>query len=393
MINNKNQENDYIMSIENVIDKVKNIVPGAEGNARIIIAGGGTGGHIFPAVAIANAIKKLKPQTEILFIGAKGKMEMEKIPEAGYKIIGLTIAGYNRSSLIRNISLPLKLAQSFFQVTGILRAFKPNAVLGVGGYSSFPVLRLAQTRKIPTFIHESNSLPGRSNIMLGKWATKIFVAADGMEKYFPAKKIVITGNPVRNIFSEKISKEEALNFFGLKPELKTVFVMGGSLGAKSINETIDKNIDAFKKNNLQLIWQTGKLFAGQAAKAEEEKNNIWTNAFITRMEYAYAAADVVVARAGAMTIAELAVVGKAVVLVPYPFAAEDHQAANALALVKKNAALMVRDADVQTRLMDTILGLIHDDKKINELETNILKMSNIHADETIANEILKTIKK
>ena len=393
MINDKNQENDYIMSIENVIDKVKNIVPEAEGNARIIIAGGGTGGHIFPAVAIANAIKKLEPQTEILFIGAKGKMEMEKIPEAGYKIIGLTIAGYNRSSLIRNISLPLKLAQSFLQVTGILRAFKPDAVLGVGGYSSFPVLRLAQTRKIPTFIHESNSLPGRSNIMLGKRATKIFVAAEGMEKYFPAKKIVITGNPVRNIFSEKISKKEALNFFGLKPELKTVFVIGGSLGARSINEAINKNIDAFKKNKLQIIWQTGKLYAGEAAKAEEENNNIWTNAFITRMEYAYAAADVVVARAGAMTIAELAVVGKAAVFVPYPFAAEDHQAANALALVKKNAALMIRDTDVKTKLMDTLLELVQDEKRIHELEINILKMSNIHADETIANEILKTIKK
>ena len=393
MINDKNQENDYIMSIENVIDKVKNIVPEAEGNARIIIAGGGTGGHIFPAVAIANAIKKLEPQTEILFIGAKGKMEMEKIPEAGYKIIGLTIAGYNRSSLIRNISLPLKLAQSFLQVTGILRAFKPDAVLGVGGYSSFPVLRLAQTRKIPTFIHESNSLPGRSNIMLGKRATKIFVAADGMEKYFPAKKIVITGNPVRNIFSEKISKKEALNFFGLKPELKTVFVMGGSLGARSINEAINKNIDAFKKNKLQLIWQTGKLYAGEAAKAEEENNNIWTNAFITRMEYAYAAADVVVARAGAMTIAELAVVGKAAVFVPYPFAAEDHQAANALALVKKNAALMIRDTDVKTKLMDTLLELVQDEKRIHELEINILKMSNTQADETIANEIFTTIKK
>lgn len=392
-MNSKNQENDYIMSIGNVIDKVKNIVPEAEGNVRVIIAGGGTGGHIFPALSIAEALKKQWPGIEILFVGAKGKMEMEKIPEAGYKIIGLTIAGYNRSSLIRNITLPLKLLQSFFQVRAILKVFKPIAVLGVGGYSSFPVLRFAQAHKILTFIHESNSLPGRSNIMLGKRATKIFVAAEGMEKYFPAKKIVITGNPVRNIFSEKISKEEALNFFGLKPEVKTVFVMGGSLGAKSINETINKNIDVFKKNNLQLIWQTGKLYAGQAAKAEEEENNIWTNAFIARMEYAYAAADVVLARAGAMTIAELCVVGKATVFVPYPFAAEDHQAANALALVKKNAALMIRDADVNTKLMNTLLELVQDEKRIHELETNILKMSNTHADETIANEILKTIKK
>ena len=389
----KKQENEYIMvSNENIIDKVKNVISGAEGNTRIIIAGGGTGGHIFPALAIAAALKKQQPGIEILFVGAKGKMEMDKIPEAGYKIIGLTIAGYNRSSLIRNITLPVKLAQSFLQVTGILRSFKPSAVVGVGGYSSYPVLRLAQARKIPTFIHESNSLPGKSNIMLGKRATKVFVAIEGMEKYFPANKISITGNPVRSIFSEKISKEQALDFFGLKPGLKTVFVMGGSLGARSINETIEKNIDVFKKNNLQLIWQTGKLYAAQAAKAEEEKNNIWTNAFITQMEYAYAAADVVVARSGAMTISELSVVGKAAVFVPYPFASEDHQAVNALALVNKHAALMIRDEEVKTKLISTLLNLVHDDKQIHELETNISKMGNTEADKTIANEILKTIK-
>jgi UDP-N-acetylglucosamine--N-acetylmuramyl-(pentapeptide) pyrophosphoryl-undecaprenol N-acetylglucosamine transferase len=382
-----------MMSNKNIIEKLEDVIPGESGNAHIIIAGGGTGGHIFPALAIAAELKKQRPGIEILFVGAKGKMEMDKIPEAGYKITGLTITGYNRSSLIKNISLPFKLVQSFLHVTGILRKFKPDAVIGVGGYSSFPVLRLAQIWGIPTFVHESNSLPGKSNIMLGKRATKIFVATNGMEKYFPANKTIITGNPVRNIFSEKISKPEALVFFGLKPDVKTVFVMGGSLGAKSINETIDKNIDTFKKNNLQLIWQTGKSFAGQAAKAEEEKNNIWTNAFITRMEYAYAAADIIVARAGAMTIAELALVGKAAVFVPYPFASEDHQAENALALVRKEAAIMVRDADVQKHLIDTLLELVKDEKKIHELETNILKTANGHADETIANEILKTIKK
>src|SRR5450432_10184 len=219
-----------MVSNENIIEKLEDVVPEVSGNTRIIIAGGGTGGHIFPALAIAAALKKQQPEMEILFVGAKGKMEMDKIPEAGFKIIGLTIAGYNRSSLIRNISLPLKLVQSFFQVTAILKAFKPDAVIGVGGYSSFPVLRLAETRKIPAFIHESNSLPGRSNIILGKRATKIFVAAEGMEKYIPEKKIVITGTPVRSIFSEKISKQEALSFFGLEPGMKTVFVMGGSLG-------------------------------------------------------------------------------------------------------------------------------------------------------------------
>ncbi|MEO8860870.1 MAG: undecaprenyldiphospho-muramoylpentapeptide beta-N-acetylglucosaminyltransferase [Ginsengibacter sp.] len=377
---------------KNIIKNIKEVGTESKGKMRIIIAGGGTGGHIFPALAIAAALKKQREDIEILFVGAKGKMEMEKIPEAGYKIIGLTIAGYNRSSLIKNISLPFKLAQSFLQVNGILKAFKPAAVIGVGGYSSFPVLRMAQSRKVPTFIHESNSLPGRSNIMLAKRATKIFVATEGMEKYFPKDKIVITGNPVRNIFLERIPKEQALNFFGLKPQKKTVFVMGGSLGAKSINETIDKNIDAFKKNKLQLIWQTGKLYAEQAAKSEVEQNDIWTNAFISRMEDAYAAADVVVARSGAMTIAELSLVGKAAIFVPYPFAAEDHQAENAMALVNKNAALMVRDSDVQEKLVPTILDLIKDDNKIAELETNISRLGNSKADENIANEILNTIK-
>jgi UDP-N-acetylglucosamine--N-acetylmuramyl-(pentapeptide) pyrophosphoryl-undecaprenol N-acetylglucosamine transferase len=378
---------------ENIIEKVEDIIPVTGKKLRIIIAGGGTGGHIFPALAIAAALVNRLPEIEILFVGAKGKMEMEKIPEAGYKIIGLTIAGYNRSSLIRNITLPLKLAQSFLQVTAILRKFHPDAVIGVGGYSSFPVVRLAQTRRILTFIHESNSLPGRSNIMLGRRATKIFVAAEGMKKYFPEKKIAVTGNPVRNIFSEKIAKEDALRFFGLNPLMKTVFVMGGSLGARSINETVENNIDVFKKNNLQLIWQTGKSYAGVAAQAEEEKSNIWTNAFISRMEYAYNAADVIVARAGAMTIAEISVMGKATVFVPYPFASEDHQAENALALVRKHAALMVRDADVKTKLIDTVLALVNDEKLVSQLETNILKMGITNADEAIANEILNTIKK
>ena len=379
------------MSDENIINNKSNAASQKKEVVRIIIAGGGTGGHIFPALAIANALKKINPGVEILFVGAKGKMEMEKIPEAGYKIIGLDIAGFNRSSLIRNISLPYKLLQSYFQVRKILKSFKPDAVLGVGGYSSFPVLRLAQTRSIPTFIHEANSLAGKSNMMLGKRAMMIFVASEGMEKYFPQEKIVLTGNPVRSIFSKQISKEEALNFFGLKPGFKTVFVMGGSLGAKSINEAIEENIDAFKKNNLQLIWQTGKSYSGKAAKAEEERNNMWTNAFISKMEYAYAAADVVIARAGAMTIAELCVVKKAAIFVPYPFAAEGHQAVNAQALVNKNAALMVTDAEVKTKLMPVLLDLVKDEKKMEAMENNISKIGHNDAGERIAAEILKNI--
>ncbi|MDQ6757860.1 MAG: undecaprenyldiphospho-muramoylpentapeptide beta-N-acetylglucosaminyltransferase [Bacteroidota bacterium] len=360
---------------------------------RIIIAGGGTGGHIFPAIAIANALRARVPEIQILFVGAKGKMEMEKIPQAGYNIVGLYIAGYNRSSIVKNVLLPFKLAKSFAQVRQILSDFNPDAVIGVGGYSSFPVLRLSQTRGIPTFIHESNSLPGKSNIILGRRATKIFVASYGMEKYFPIEKVLMTGNPVRNIFSQnKISKKEALDFFGLKEEMKTVFVMGGSLGAKSINHVIENNLDFFTENYLQLIWQTGKEDASTAAGAEEERNNIWTSAFINNMEYAYAAADIVVSRAGAMAIAELQVVGKPVIFVPYPHAAEDHQAANANALVSQNAALMIDDSEVESKLMKTILKLINDENKMNEIKENIGNMANTNADELIADEILKTIK-
>ncbi|MDE3184691.1 MAG: undecaprenyldiphospho-muramoylpentapeptide beta-N-acetylglucosaminyltransferase [Bacteroidota bacterium] len=358
---------------------------------KIIIAGGGTGGHIFPALAIANALKDQDAAIEILFVGAKGKMEMEKIPAAGYKIVGLDIAGYNRSSLIKNISLPVKLVASFLQVRKILKTFKPDAVVGVGGYSSFPVLRSAQSMKIPTFIHESNSLPGKSNIMLGKRATEIFVPSEGMEKYFPSEKLKITGNPIRKVFLKNISKEEARKFFGLSPELKTVFVMGGSLGAKSINETIEENIDLFKKNKLQLIWQTGKNFAPHAAKAEEERTNMWSNAFIDKMENAYAAADVVISRSGAMTVAELCVVAKPAIFVPYPFAAEDHQTVNAAVLVNKKAALMVPDAKAKSELFPCLLQLVNDEQQMKELKNNISKLGNVNADEIIATEILNKI--
>ena len=360
---------------------------------RVIIAGGGTGGHIFPAIAIANALKAHVPELQILFVGAKGKMEMEKVPQAGYDIVGLYIAGYNRSSIVKNILLPFKLAKSFAQVRQILTDFRPDAVIGVGGYSSFPVVRLAQTRGIPTFIHESNSFAGKSNIILSKKATKIFVASYGMENFFPVEKILMTGNPVRNIFSQnKITRKESLEFFGLKEEMKTVFVMGGSLGARSINHVIENNLNFFKENNLQLIWQTGKGYASTAARAEEEISNIWTNAFINKMEYAYVAADVVVSRAGAMAIAELAVAGKPVIFVPYPHAAEDHQTANANALVTQNAALMINDSEINNKLMSAILQLINDEDKLNILKENIAKIANTNANEIIADEILKTIK-
>jgi len=357
---------------------------------RIIIAGGGTGGHIFPAIAIANALKQIDPGIEILFVGAKGKMEMEKVPQAGYKIVGLDIAGFNRSSLIKNISLPLKLIKSFVQVKTVFKDFKPDAAIGVGGYSSFPVLRYAQVKKIPTFIHESNSFAGKSNIMLGKKATKVFTGTDGMEKFFPPDKIIITGNPVRaNIVNSTITGWDGKKFFSLNEAKKTVLVVGGSLGAKSINEAIDKHLDQLMDAGLQLIWQTGKNYQSSVSMGDR----VWVNAFINDMEYAYAAADIVVARAGAMTVAEMCVVKKPVVFVPYPHAAEDHQTVNAQQLVNKNAALMVKDSEAMDKVVPAIITLAKDDIKQNEMKNNIGKLAIVDADKRIAGEILKSITK
>jgi UDP-N-acetylglucosamine--N-acetylmuramyl-(pentapeptide) pyrophosphoryl-undecaprenol N-acetylglucosamine transferase len=358
---------------------------------RIIIAGGGTGGHIFPAIAIANAIKKQQPETEFLFVGAKGKMEMEKVPQAGYKIQGIDIAGFNRSSLIKNIGLPIKLVKSFLQVRTIINAFKPDAVVGVGGYSSFPVLKQAQLKGIPTFIHESNSFAGKSNIMLGKKATKVFVASDGMERFFPANKIQITGNPVRSsIAQSNVSRAEAIKFFELDETKKTILAVGGSLGARSINQALAKNLDALTEHNLQLIWQTGKTTAAEyTAKANK---NVWVNEFITQMEMAYAAADIVISRAGAMAVTELCVAGKPVVFVPFPFASEDHQTVNARHLVEKHAALMIKDSEANDKLVETTISLAENESLQRVLSENISKLAIKNADEIIAREIIESVR-
>jgi UDP-N-acetylglucosamine--N-acetylmuramyl-(pentapeptide) pyrophosphoryl-undecaprenol N-acetylglucosamine transferase len=361
-------------------------------NRKIILAGGGTGGHIFPAVAIANALKKMEPGIEILFVGAKGKMEMEKVPEAGFRITGIDIAGYNRSSLIKNIGVPFKLLKSFFQVRRIVNSFQPDALIGVGGYSSFPVLRYAQGQGKSTFIHESNAFAGKSNIWLGKRATRIFVAGEGMEKFFKEEKIVITGNPVRrNIVNNTISREDGIKFFGLDPGKKTVLVTGGSLGARGINEAIAARLEEFEKKDIQLIWQTGRPFAGKAKLICMGKKNIWTDEFITKMEYAFAASDIVVSRAGSMSIAELCVAKKPVVFVPFPYAAEDHQTENARRLVNRNAAIMVRDAEAKEKLIGTVIELVMDEERRYELKQNIGSLAVTNADEIIASEILKAI--
>ena len=369
--------------------------PDAGGNknaGRLIIAGGGTGGHIFPAIAIANAVKKLEPSTEILFVGATGKMEMSKVPQAGYRIEGLDIAGFNRSSLIKNIGLPLKLIKSFIQVRSIFKQFKPDAVIGVGGYSSFPVLRYAQLKGIASYIHESNSFAGKSNMMLGKKATRVFVATDGMEKFFPASKITITGNPVRPSIANmhSVSKEESLKFFGLKPGKKTLLIVGGSLGARSINEAVAKGLDMLTGKGLQLIWQTGKTNATKWKSFEGE--SVWVDEFITEMEKAYAASDIVISRAGAMAIAELCVVKRPVLFVPFPFAAEDHQTVNALNLVQKQAAIMVKDNEATEKMIPAIIGLAEDENRQIELKNNIGNYAVLNADEHIAREILEVLR-
>lgn len=362
------------------------------GELRFMIAGGGTGGHIFPAIAIANALKKAQPAAQFLFVGANGKMEMEKVPQAGYDIEGIDIAGFNRSNLFKNISLPYKLIKSFFQVSKIVKTFKPDAVIGVGGYSSFPVLRYAQNHNIPTFIHESNSFAGKSNILLGKKATKIFVASSGMEKFFPAEKIVVSGNPIRKTIADSsVSQSEAIRFFGLEEGKKTILAIGGSLGARSINQVLAYHVGELASLNAQLIWQTGATKADVYLQRGKGKSFVWVGDFIKDMGKAYAAADVVVSRSGAMSVAELCTAKKAVVFVPYPFAAEDHQTANAQYLVDKNAALMVKDNEAQGKLFGTITGLLFNEDKQEELKTNIAKLAVTNADEVIAREILKEV--
>lgn len=373
----------------NINDHQSSPLGAGELGHRLIIAGGGTGGHIFPAIAIANAIKQMEPETRFLFVGAKGKMEMEKVPLAGYEIKGLDIAGFNRSSLFKNFSLPFKLIKSFGQVSKIINDFKPDAVIGLGGYSSFPVLRSAQSKGIPTFIHEANSFAGKSNILLGKKAAKIFVAGEGMEKFFDAEKIMITGNPVRKAIAQStVTRSEAIQFFGLDETKKIILAVGGSLGAKSINEVMAAHLSQFEQLNIQLIWQTGKATSDVYMQRAKAKTNVWVSDFIYEMDKAYAAANVVISRAGAMTVSELCVAGKPVVFVPFPFAAEDHQTVNAKHLVERNAALMVKDSEVQGKLFSTVTNLVLNDAKQEELRTNIKALAVTNADEVIAKEIL-----
>ncbi|MEZ5047313.1 MAG: undecaprenyldiphospho-muramoylpentapeptide beta-N-acetylglucosaminyltransferase [Chitinophagaceae bacterium] len=355
---------------------------------KVIIAGGGTGGHIFPAVAIGHALKRLQPEASLLFVGAKGKMEMEKVPKEGFEIKGLDIAGFDRSSMLKNISLPIKLIKSFLQAYKILKQFKPDVVVGVGGYASFPCLKIAQLLNIKTLLQEQNSFAGKSNKILGKKADAICVAYDAMERFFPKEKIIKTGNPVRQqILNTSISSEQAKQFFGLNPKAKTIFVFGGSLGAKSINEAILSHADFFN-DDLQLLWQTGSTFFNTAKQALDSDKNIKINEFIYDMDKAYAAADIIVARAGASSIAELCIVGKPVIFIPFPFASEDHQTHNALALVKKQAARMIENKNTNTQLFSVIKELLLNPEAQATMSSEIKKMAITHADVHIAQTIL-----
>jgi UDP-N-acetylglucosamine--N-acetylmuramyl-(pentapeptide) pyrophosphoryl-undecaprenol N-acetylglucosamine transferase len=363
--------------------------------SRVIIAGGGTGGHVFPAIAIAKALNRYDKQIEILFVGALGKMEMEKVPQAGYKIVGLPISGLQRKFSMHNLKLPYKILLSFFKAKRIISKFRPQVVVGVGGYASWPIVKAAVGKKIPIVLQEQNSYPGLVNKLFAKKAHKICVAYENMNTYFPEEKIVLTGNPVRPEIQEVNSKrEEALQYFHLNGNLKTVLVVGGSLGALTINRSIENSLDEFAKNNIQLIWQTGTSYYDKAISllSSFKENPFQVFQFIERMDLAYAAADVVVSRAGAIAVSELCLVKKPVILIPSPNVAEDHQTKNAMALVQSNAAMMIPDNEAIDKLGKELLLLLSDMEKQQALTYSIAKLGFENADNSIVEEILKIVR-
>lgn len=359
---------------------------------RIIISGGGTGGHVFPAIAIANAVRRLAPDAEILFVGANGRMEMEKVPAAGYDIVGLDIQGIDRSSILKNLALPFKLLKSLNRSKDVLKSFSPHVAVGVGGYASGPLLLAAGRRGIPTLIQEQNSYAGITNKRLGAKAAKICVAFEGMDKFFPKERLLLTGNPIRqDAVAIAGKRDEAARMFGFSTTKKTVLVTGGSLGARTLNVCMEGGLDKFVGADAQLLWQCGGYYYGSLSDQLEGRagDNVKLVDFLHRMDLAYAMADVIIARAGAGTIAELCVLGKPVILVPSPNVAEDHQTKNAQALVNKDAAIMIADHEAKDVLVDTALALLADDSRGQELSTNIAKLAITDADEVIAREILR----
>jgi len=358
-----------------------------------MVSGGGTGGHIYPAISIAQALQDMLQDVEILFVGAQGKMEMKKVPEAGFEIVGLWISGIQRSLSLQNLMFPLKLISSTLKAFSLLRSFKPDAVVGVGGYASGPLLYAASSKKVPCLIQEQNSYAGLTNKLLAKNVRKICVAHGGMEKYFPADKLVVTGNPVRKtILLKEDQKAEAYKFFDFDPSKKTLLIVGGSLGARSVNEFILAGYERLADSGYQVIWQTGGYyFEEMKSRIEKPADNILMKDFVREMHYAYAVADVVISRAGALSIAELMLTGKPSVLVPSPNVAEDHQTINAKALVERDAAILVKDSEGKEKLLDTAFELMEDSDRRAELSKNIKAMSHPDAARDIANEIIKMI--
>ena len=371
---------------------------------RVIVSGGGTGGHIFPAISIANAIRQLRPEAKILFVGAEGRMEMQRVPDAGYEIIGLPVAGFDRKRLWRNVGVLIKLVRSQWKARKIIKKFKPQVAVGVGGYASGPTLKMAATMGIPTLIQEQNSYAGVTNKLLAKQAKKICVAYEGMERFFPQEKIILTGNPVRQtLVSEQVSRKDAAKHFDLDPNRKTVLIIGGSLGARTLNETMIANLNMIQAHpEVQFIWQVGKIYIDQVKEALRAYSgelvcnshiatmpNLYVNDFIKHMEYAYGIADLVVSRAGAGSISEFCLLGKPVILVPSPNVAEDHQTQNALALVRRDAALYVKDVEAKEQLVELAIETVKDNDKLQALNRNILEMALPDSAEIIAKEVLR----
>jgi UDP-N-acetylglucosamine--N-acetylmuramyl-(pentapeptide) pyrophosphoryl-undecaprenol N-acetylglucosamine transferase len=360
---------------------------------RVIISGGGTGGHIFPAVSIANALKKKNPETEILFVGALGRMEMQRVPDAGYPIKGLPICGFDRKNMLKNVKVLFKLWKSRRMARKIIKEFRPMVAVGVGGYASGPTLNMAEQMGIPTLLQEQNSYAGVTNKLLAKKAGKICVAYEGMERFFPADKIVMTGNPVRqNLLETTATHEKALATFGFSAEKKTMLIVGGSLGARTMNESVLTHLEEIKNSGLQVIWQTGKYYSAQIQEALKQKGkpeNLYVTDFISDMGVAYRAADLVISRAGAGSISEFCLLGKPVILVPSPNVAEDHQTKNALALVNKGAALYVKDVEAKDKLMALAMETVQNAQTLQQLSTNIRTMAFEHSADVIADEVYK----
>lgn len=359
--------------------------------AKILMSGGGSGGHVFPAIAIADALKKLMPDAEFLFIGANDKIEMEAVPKAGYKIVGLPIIGLYRSLSFRTMQFPFKLVASLVKAWSIVSEFKPDFAIGTAGYASGAALKIANLKGIPTFLQEQNAYPGITNKMLGKDAKKIYVAFETLDKFFAKDKLVLTGNPLRaNVNIENVNREEAFKHFGLNPNKKTIFLTGGSLGARTLNQAMEASLEKFEKEDIQLLWQCGKVYEAQYAQFTSE--NVKVLAFIDRMDFAYAMADVLITRAGAGTISELALLGKPSIMVPSPNVAEDHQTKNVMALVDKNASILVKDKDAIEVLANEAIALLNNEEKKKKLGENIKQLAKPNAADEIAKHILKEMK-